>query len=229
MNEITRPQLDCMLRAAAAEIGRNKAYLSELDTIIGDGDHGVTIARAMESMVRILDEGSGVDSKTVLQRIGGSILSVQGGATGALFGSFFIGLSDGISEGSQIDPRTLAKMFRRAQEQVVKVSGASQGDKTLMDALVPAVTTITSIVDNGQEMDVIGILARAAEAADKGAEATTAMKARKGRARHMCEKSIGHKDPGATSMALLFRGLADGAKAQGAKEAQTGKRCSGLP
>jgi dihydroxyacetone kinase-like protein len=208
MTEIGFHELNEMLRCAADEVIRSKAYLSELDAFIGDGDHGTTVARSMDMMLAVLEEGPKDGVKTVLRDIGWAILGVDGGATGPLLGSLFKGLSEGVVEGGRIDSKMLAVMFKRAQQEVMKISGAAPGDKTMIDALAPAVTAITA---NEGESDLAKVLQAAAEAANQGAEATIQMRAKKGRARHMSERTVGHKDPGASSMALIFRGLAVGA------------------
>ncbi len=210
MNEMGTEEFAELLRAAAAVIGRNARLLSELDAAIGDGDHGTTISRSMERMTEILDAKPLGDLKSLLQRVGESILNVHGGATGPLFGSFFLGLSEGIEGRTAVNASILADMFSSAERKVLKLSGASTGDKTLVDALVPAVAALRQKVGKG-ETDICQVLRAAAAAGDKGAKDTTGMKARKGRARNMAERSIGHQDPGATSMALLFEGLAAGA------------------
>jgi dihydroxyacetone kinase-like protein len=209
VQEIDICQLSNMLQAAADEVIKNKTYLSELDTFIGDGDHGTTIARTMEVMLTAVANSPQDNLKALLEKVGWEILGVNGGATGPLFGSLFLGLSDGMEAAATIDAKMLAKMFKKAEERVLKVSGASAGDKTLIDALLPAVAAIEG---HAGEDDICAQLEAAAEAADKGAEATINMTAKKGRAKNMSQRSIGHKDPGATSMALLFKGLSIGAR-----------------
>ena len=209
MQEIGIYQLSNMLQAAADEIIKNKTYLSELDTFIGDGDHGTTIARTMEVMLTAVAHSPQDNLKVLLEKVGWEILGVNGGATGPLFGSLFLGLSDGMGAAATIDAKMLAKMFKKAEERVLKVSGASAGDKTLIDALLQAVAAIEGHAGEG---DICAQLEAAAEAADKGAEATINMTAKKGRAKNMSQRSFGHKDPGATSMALLFKGLSIGAR-----------------
>jgi dihydroxyacetone kinase-like protein len=208
VQEIDICQLSNMLQAAADEVIKNKTYLSELDTFIGDGDHGTTIARTMEVMLTAVANSQQDNLKALLEKIGWEILGVNGGATGPLFGSLFIGLSEGIGAEEKIDAMILAKMFKKAEERVLKVSGASAGDKTLIDALLPAVAAIEL---NAGERDICTQLEAAAKAAEKGAEATIYMTAKKGRAKNMSQRSIGHKDPGATSLALLFKGFSLGA------------------
>jgi dihydroxyacetone kinase-like protein len=209
MKEIGFRELRNMLQAAADQVMRQKAYLSELDALIGDGDHGQTIARTMEVMLNALQRGPRDNLKVLLQNIGWEILGVNGGATGPLLGSLFQGMSEGMVDNDKIDSGVLSSMFRKAREKVLEVSGASVGDKTMVDVLVPAVEAIEKF---SGESDVRILLDAAASAAESGAESTIDMRAKKGRARNMAERSLGHKDPGATSLALIFKGLSEGSR-----------------
>ncbi|MFB3926197.1 MAG: dihydroxyacetone kinase subunit DhaL [Syntrophales bacterium] len=209
MDEIDFNLLKKMVQAAADEINQHKGHLSELDAFIGDGDHGTTIARTMEVMLAAVANGPKDNLKAVLEKIGWEILGVSGGATGPLFGSLFLGLAEGMTAGEKINLKALPQMFKRAEERVLKVSGASAGDKTMIDALIPAVD---AVIKREGKCDICDLLEAAAEAAEKGAESTINMTAKKGRAKNIAERSLGHKDPGATSLALIFRGLATGAR-----------------
>jgi dihydroxyacetone kinase-like protein len=213
MHEIGFTDLRRMLQSAADQVTNHASYLSELDSAIGDGDHGTTVTRSMELMLKPLDREPHDRLKSLLAKIGWEILGVNGGATGPLLGSFFTGLSEGMDERATIDVKTLSAMFKKAEEAVLKVSGARLGDKTLLDALVPAVAAIKAHEGSG---DMVEMLDAAADAAERGAESTIGMAARKGRARNLAERSVGHKDPGATSLALLFRGFALGIGKRGA-------------
>ena len=197
-----------MLLCAADEVIENKDYLSELDAVIGDGDHGTTISRAMEMLKDALDKGPEDDLKQLLKNIGWALLGVNGGATGPLLGSLFKGLSDGLESGAGIDSAAMASMFASSRDAVLKVSGAKPGDKTMIDAFVPAVEACQK--DCGG--DLVLMMERAAEAAEKGAESTIEMFAKKGRAKNLQEKSVGHKDAGATSMSFIFKGFEKGIK-----------------
>ena len=197
-----------MLLCAADNVIENKSYLSELDAVIGDGDHGTTVSRAMDLLKDSLSQGPEDDLKKLLKNIGWALLGVNGGATGPLLGSLFKGLSDGMVDGEAVDAAVLARMFASARDGVLKVSGASLGDKTMIDAFVPAVEATQE--DCGG--DIVVMLEKASAAAAAGAEATVEMIAKKGRARNMADKSVGHKDAGATSMSLIFKGFEKGIK-----------------
>jgi phosphoenolpyruvate---glycerone phosphotransferase subunit DhaL len=207
MKEIRFPQLSRMLHGAAKEVAAQVGLLTELDSITGDGDHGTTVARSMEVMLTALEAGPRDRLKALFESIGWQLLGVNGGATGPLLGSLFRGLAAGMDEGATIDPPTLSAMFTRAEAEVLKVSGARIGDKTLIDALVPAVEALASCASGG---DIAAMLDAGATAAEKGAASTVDMVAKKGRAKHMGARSVGHKDPGATSLSLILRGFARG-------------------
>jgi dihydroxyacetone kinase-like protein len=209
MKQIGFRELRNMLQAAADQVMRHKAYLSRLDALIGDGDHGSTISRVVEAMLNALERGPRDNLKALLQQIGWEILGVNGGATGPLLGSLFLGMSEGMGGNDKIDSNVLTSMFREARAKVLKVSGASVGDKTMVDALVPAVDAMEGF---SEESDIRIILDAAARAAESGAQSTMNMRAKKGRARNIAERSLGHKDPGATSLALIFKGLSEGAR-----------------
>ena len=209
MKTIDYKVLNSMLMTAADDVIAKKGYLSELDAVIGDGDHGTTISRAMEILKESLEKGPEDDLKALLKNIGWALLGVNGGATGPLLGSLFKGLSDGLEKGASVGAAAVAAMFSKAREAVLKVSGASLGDKTMVDAFVPAVEAIEKSAGGA---DLIAMFEAAAEAAEKGADSTVDMVARKGRAKNLQEKSRGHRDAGASSMSLIFRGFEKGIK-----------------
>jgi len=197
-----------MIRGAAAEIKRNHELLSKLDSAIGDGDHGMAMLHAAEAMEKAVDEDGGRELKSLLHGIGWAVMSIDGGSTGPLFGTFFMGLSEQPGDATALDPARLADVFQAGLAKLQKQSKAQVGVKTMIDALVPAVDALRSAADDGA--DVGAALSRAAEAADNGAKATADMQAKFGRARNLGERTLGHVDPGATSVACMFRGFRDG-------------------
>ena len=207
LQEISYETIQNMLTCASEEVMARKDYLSELDSAIGDGDHGTSISRAMECMTDILEKHDNTDIKALLKAVGWGLLGINGGATGPLMGSLFKGLSDGIESGTTVSGSDVAAMFAKSKEAVLKVSGASLGDKTMIDAFLPAVDVIIS---GGSEADLVELFQNASVSADTGAESTIDMIAKKGRAKNLQEKSRGHKDAGATSMSLIFKGFARG-------------------
>jgi dihydroxyacetone kinase-like protein len=200
--------IDRMIRSAADKIRVNRDDLSKLDSAIGDGDHGTTIARAMTIAEKVLDDSDKKELNGLLKDVGWGVMGVDGGATGPLLGSFLMGLSDGVGEQDVVDRPTLAAMFEAGLASVRRQSKAQIGDKTMMDALLPAVDAIRQAVDAGRSIKEA--LQKAAEAADNGAVSTKDFKARFGRAKNLGERAIGFQDPGATSIALIFQGFFEG-------------------
>jgi dihydroxyacetone kinase-like protein len=199
-----------MIRAAADKIRANRDDLSKLDSAIGDGDHGMTIARAMGIAEKVIEESDKKEFKGLLKEVGWGVMGVDGGATGPLLGSFLMGLGNGIDELETIDCPTLAVMFEAGLAGVRRQSKAQVGDKTLMDALLPAVDAIRQAAD--AEKSITEALQAAAEAAQKGAISTKDFRAKFGRAKNLGERTIGCQDPGATSMALIFQGFFEGSQ-----------------
>jgi len=199
---------DRMIRSAADKIRANRDELSKMDSAIGDGDHGMTIARAVTIAEKVIDESEKKELKGLLKDVGWGVMGVDGGATGPLLGSFLMGLSNGVDEQNVIDSPTLAAMFEAGLAGVRRQSKAQIGDKTMMDALLPAVDAIRQAVDAGKSIKEA--LQEAAAAAENGAVSTKEFKARFGRAKNLGDRTIGFQDPGATSMALIFQGFFEG-------------------
>ena len=197
-----------MIRSAADKIRANRDELSKLDSAIGDGDHGTTIARAMGIAEKVIEEFEKKELKGLLKDVGWGVMGVDGGATGPLLGSFLMGLNNGVGEKDVIDCPTLAVMFEAGLAGVRRQSKAQIGDKTMMDALLPAVDAIRQAADGGKSIKEA--LQNAAEAAENGAISTKDFQARFGRAKNLGERTIGCQDPGATSMALIFQGFLEG-------------------
>ncbi len=199
-------EIAAMFGAAVEKIRANIKELSALDSAIGDGDHGATMARAMDAVEKAVQESDGADLKTVLYNIGWGVMCIDGGATGPLLGSLFMGMSDGVADVNELDCNGLAAMFEAGLAGVRKQSKAREGDKTMMDALEPAVAAIRAAGDAGSSIPEA--LAQSAAAADKGALATKDCIARFGRAKNLGDRTLGRQDPGAASIALMFSGFA---------------------
>lgn len=198
-----------MLRCAAEQIRAQHEMLSKLDSVGGDGDHGTTMVRAMGMLEKAVVDCMSGTPQGLLNDVGWAIMGVDGGATGPLLGTFFSSMSEAVPAdvAATVDARALAMAFETALAGVQRQTKAQVGDKTMIDALVPAVQTLRSEVDKGQSADAA--MKSAAEAALKGAESTKALQARFGRARNIKEQSIGAQDPGATSISLIFKGFAE--------------------
>ena len=202
---LTLELLNKMLLAAAAALKENVIPLCELDSVAGDGDHGLTIGRMADAMKAQVEAGTSADMKELLDDLSMAFMGVNGGSAGPLWGTVFGGFAEGIDEGvTELDAAGIHKMLEQAKEDFMDISKAKQGDKTMVDALYPA-------PDAGMacEAAVNAIFAAMAEAANNGAEATANMVARFGRAKNVGERSLGAKDPGAVSMALLFTKMAE--------------------
>jgi dihydroxyacetone kinase-like protein len=201
-------ELVAMLRAAAHQIRESHETLSALDSFAGDGDHGTTLVRAVTALERVVENATPGDMSSLLNDVGWAIMGIDGGAAGPLFGSLFLGMADTVQNEETLGPATVVAMFEAGLAGVQKRTKAQVGDKTVMDALVPAVQALKEAVEEGA--DIAGALHVAAKAALQGAVSTKDLQARFGRARNLGQKSIGEQDPGAMSIALIFRGFAEG-------------------
>ena len=202
------PDLTWLLQSGANRVKANHELLSRLDSATGDGDHGIAMKRTADA---ILDSVQGCETKAIaplLEAVGWNVMSIDGGSTGPLFGSFFMGMAAGAAGRDELDGPALAAVFEAGLSKLRAQTPANVGDKTLLDALAPAVEALRQAADQGQRLHEI--FARAAEAAAHGAESTRDMQAKFGRARNLGPRSIGHVDPGATSVSLLLAGFRDG-------------------
>jgi len=193
-----------MFTEAAELIRREQDMLSRLDCIGGDGDHGATMVRAMEVLESEMNAGSEKPLNTRLKDAGWGVLGVGGGASSALLGTFIAGMGDA-DLGGESDCKRLAASFAGGLRAVEKQTRARPGDKTMMDALVPAVQAVEAAANSGEPIARAMELAR--DAARTGAEATKDMIAKFGRAKFLGENTRGSADAGATSIALLFQGF----------------------
>ena len=205
-----------MLRAVISAIRDNHEELSKLDAAVGDGDHGAAMLRVAGAIEETLDglttpTGAARSGKldAILHDIGWAVMSAAGGSTSTLYGSLFMGMSEGVAGKDLLDCGAVAGMLEAGQTKLRKQTKAQEGDKTLVDALAPAVKAVREAAGSGRS--VHEALSLGAEAAAKGAEATTGMRAKFGRARNLGDRVVGHADPGATSMSYVFAGLAEGA------------------
>jgi len=206
--ELTCAELAGALESGARRVDENHELLSRLDSATGDGDHGVTMRRtaaAMRESIRSCASGSIAD---LLEQLGWNVMSIDGGSTSPLWGSFFMGMGEAAAGCGSLGAAALAGAFEAGLAKMRAQTPAKPGDKTLLDALVPAVEALRHAADAGASPREA--LARAAEAAERGAEATRELQARCGRARNLGARTIGHVDPGATSIALLLAGIRDG-------------------
>ncbi|WIM94062.1 dihydroxyacetone kinase subunit DhaL [Actinoplanes oblitus] len=195
------------MRAAAGLIAADADRLTQLDSAIGDGDHGVNLNRGFTAVVAALEKSPPETVSEVLVKAGTTLMSRVGGASGPLYGTALRTAGKALPAGAEVRPADLVAALHAGLDAVRKLGGAAPGDKTLVDAYAPALDALEKAVAEGA--GPAGAAEAAARAAEAGAEATVPLRARKGRASYLGERSIGHQDPGATSTALIFRALAD--------------------
>jgi dihydroxyacetone kinase-like protein len=189
--------------AAAAAVTENADHLTQLDSAIGDADHGVNLKRGFTAVTAALDGFAADGPGAVLVKTGTTLISKVGGASGPLYGSAFRAMGKAL-DGPEADAPALGAALRDGLAAIRKLGAAGPGDKTIVDALVPAVAAFEAAAGEG----LSAAATAAAEAAEAGAKETTALQARKGRASYLGARSVGHQDPGATSTALILRALA---------------------
>jgi len=197
------------IRAVAATVAEHKVELTHLDRDIGDGDHGENLSRGFTAVITKLDAGAPETPTAVLKLVATTLISTVGGASGPLFGTAFLRAATSVGDAETLDGAAVAAALTAARDGVVARGKAESGDKTMVDALTPAVNAAKAAADGGGS--VTAVLSAAADAAAEGAEATFPLQARKGRASYLGERSIGHIDPGAQSTAYLLRALAGAA------------------
>ena len=192
------------MREASAAVAAEADRLTQLDSAIGDGDHGVNMTRGFDAVVEAVD---GVDEPPGKQLIvaGKTLVSKVGGASGPLWGTALRRAGRAIGSAEALDGPLLVDALAAGLAGVVELGAAEPGDKTMVDALGPAIDALRDGIEGGATLDAA--IAAAADAAEKGARATVPMQARKGRASYLGERSVGHQDPGATSTALIVRAL----------------------
>ncbi|MFF8780418.1 dihydroxyacetone kinase subunit DhaL [Streptomyces sp. NPDC015140] len=187
------------MTATTTSVDREAERLTALDSPIGDADHGSNLQRGFRDVAAALEKEAPDTPGAVLILAGRRLISTVGGASGPLYGTLLRRTGKSLGDAPEVSREQLAEAFRTGVDAVMTLGGAAPGDKTMIDALVPAV-------------DALGeSFAAARTAAEEGAEATTPLQARKGRASYLGERSIGHQDPGATSAALLVAALQEAA------------------
>lgn len=199
------------LNAFRARVTEQKAYLTELDSAIGDADHGSNMARGMAAVMEKVESTPVATADELFKMVGMTLVTSVGGASGPLYGTFFLRVGMAAGPVAECDAAALAVALRAGLEGVVARGKAEAGDKTMFDALAPALDALDAAVASGASLAEATAAANVAAAA--GRDATEPMVARKGRASYLGERSAGHLDPGATSTALLFDALAEVASA----------------
>jgi phosphoenolpyruvate---glycerone phosphotransferase subunit DhaL len=206
MGDVNLSLLTGWVREFASAIGENAQYLTDLDAAVGDADHGINMDRGMRAVVGALDENAPADMSELCKLVGMTLVKSVGGASGPLYGTFFLRMAPALGSGESVDAADFAKALRAGVEGVVQRGRAEAGDKTMFDALAPTLQALDSALASGAGL--AAALVDATVAAEKGRDATESMVARKGRASYLGQRSVGHVDPGATSAAMLISAAA---------------------
>jgi dihydroxyacetone kinase-like protein len=203
---VTTDDLARFLELLASRLASQKDHLTELDAAIGDADHGINMDRGFAAVVAKLPELRAAGPGALLKGVGMTLISTVGGASGPLYGTFFLRVAAVIGNEVEVDPEHLSGAIRAGVNGVAERGKAVAGDKTMLDAMLPAVRAIErGVADKAWREGLV----HAAHAAAAGRDGVTPLVARKGRASYLGERSAGHQDPGATSATYLFEALRD--------------------
>jgi phosphoenolpyruvate---glycerone phosphotransferase subunit DhaL len=200
---ITRDGVVDWMRRFAGEMGEHRQELVRLDTAIGDGDHGTNMDRGMRKALEKLDAAEPADPGAVLKTVAMALVSSVGGAAGPLYGTLFLQMGTSLAGQEEVDLAAWTEAWRKGLEGVQARGKAEPEDKTMVDALIPAIEALE------QASDLDDGLRAAVDGAEEGMRATTPLVARKGRASYLGERSKDHQDPGATSTYYLFKSAAE--------------------
>lgn len=204
---ILREAVLAWIQAAAAAMALNKDYLTQLDSAIGDGDHGANMDRGFQAVLARLPAVAAADIGTIFKTVGMTLVSTVGGAAGPLYGTFFIQAAAAMAGKMELGLSDWVAVLQAGVDGVIMRGKANLGDKTMVDTLAPALGTVKAAAADGANLSAA--LRRSAEAAERGMLATIPLVARKGRASYLGERSVGHQDPGATSSHLLLATAAE--------------------
>ena len=201
------------IELAAADVAEQRDYLVDLDRAIGDGDHGENMDRGFKAAVEALGQAQPASVAEVLKTVAKTLMSTVGGAAGPLYGTAFLRASKAAGDG-ELDGAGVAAVIAGALDGIQARGKATTGEKTMVDAWTPALEAARAAAETGS--DPVAVLEAAATAAEAGAAATEPMRATKGRASYLGERSIGHLDPGAVSTSLILRAAVRAAGEAGA-------------
>jgi phosphoenolpyruvate---glycerone phosphotransferase subunit DhaL len=196
------------LRRSAQALHEQRQYLSDLDAAIGDGDHGINMDRGFTVVLDKLPAVAEADIGTILKTVGTTLVSTVGGASGPLYGTAFLRAGTALADKQELQPSDVALGMNAALEGIMARGRAQRGEKTMVDALAPAVDAFNASINAGQP--VADALEAATAAGEQGMLATIPLVATKGRASYLGERSAGHQDPGATSVTLFLRAMQSG-------------------
>ncbi|MFO7536498.1 MAG: dihydroxyacetone kinase subunit DhaL [Chloroflexota bacterium] len=202
---VTKEQIVSWLEQLNEVFVENKEYLTELDSAIGDADHGNNMARGFRKVLEKLPSVADRDIGNIFKTTGMTLISSVGGASGPLYGTFFMRGGMAASAKEELNGQDLYQVLQSGVEGIIQRGRAQVGDKTMIDAWTPAMAALKTAVDNGD--DIVSALRQAVAAAEQGMNDTIPLQAKKGRASYLGERSKGHQDPGATSTFLMLKAL----------------------
>ena len=195
------------LERTADVLHENRDYLTQLDSAIGDADHGINMDRGFSAVRGKFPSMASMDMATQLKTVGSTLVSTVGGASGPLYGTAYLRAAGAVANKEQLTTADVVAMLEAFMGGIVARGKAQPGEKTMIDALTPALEAAKQALNEGASL--AQVTRRASDAAEEGMKATTPMLATKGRASYLGERSIGHQDPGATSSWLILRSLAE--------------------
>jgi phosphoenolpyruvate---glycerone phosphotransferase subunit DhaL len=204
---VSRQDVLHWLSALQKVFAENRQQLTDLDSAIGDGDFGISLDRGFTAVQAELSANPPADPRAVFQNAATVLIKTMGGSSGPLLGTFFLRAGSACAGKSELAPADVVTLFQAGVEGLQQRGKAALGDKTMMDAWLPAVDAMRSALEAGSGLTEI--LDRGAAAAEAGMRATTTMQARKGRGSYLGERSVGHQDPGATATYLLLKAAAE--------------------
>jgi dihydroxyacetone kinase-like protein len=204
---VNRDNLLAWIDALAQVYADNKQYLTQLDSNIGDADHGINMDRGFQAVKADLAKTDPQDISALLKTVAMSLIRTVGGASGPLYGTFFMRASAACANKTELEPADIVALFEAGLEGVLQRGKAELNDKTMVDAQRPALEAMKQALADGADLKTI--LDKGVAAAEQGMKNTIPLQARKGRASYLGERSIGHQDPGATSSYLMLKAAAD--------------------
>ena len=204
---VSREDVLRWISALQKVFAENRQQLTDLDSAVGDGDFGISLDRGFTAVQAELTTNPPADIRAVFQNVATVLIKTMGGSSGPLLGTFFLRAGAASAGKSELAPGDVVALFKAGVDGLQQRGKAALGDKTMLDALLPAVDAMQGAVESGSSL--AEILERGAAAAEAGMRATTSMQARKGRGSYLGERSVGHQDPGATAAYLLFKTTAE--------------------
>jgi dihydroxyacetone kinase-like protein len=204
---VTKAKIVAWLTAVGSVLSENREYLTTLDAALGDADHGINMDRGFKKVVEVVSKNREKDIGSILKDTGMALISAVGGASGPLYGSFFLRAGSAVSQKSALSVRDILDLYRAGLDGVIDRGKAQPGDKTMVDALAPGVGALQKEVEQGK--DIVASMRIAVHETEMGMRSTIPMIAKKGRASYLGERSIGHQDPGATSSYFILKTFLD--------------------